>query len=35
MFGFYGVARLTGFWETMVPAEVLAQVYRIAPFLGH
>jgi polyferredoxin len=35
MLGFYGVARLTGFWQTMVPVDVLAQVYRIAPFLGH
>jgi len=35
MLGFYGIARLTGFWETTVPADVLAQVYRIAPFLGH
>jgi polyferredoxin len=31
----WAVARATGHWETQLPAEVLAQVYRMAPFLSH
>jgi polyferredoxin len=31
----WAIARATGHWETALPREVLAQVYRIAPFLGH
>jgi hypothetical protein len=35
MLGVWALARATGHWETGVPREVLAQVYRMAPFLGH
>jgi len=35
MLGAWAVARLTGHWQTSLPDEVLAEVYRIAPFLGH
>ncbi|MFL5270781.1 MAG: 4Fe-4S binding protein [Anaeromyxobacteraceae bacterium] len=31
----WAVARATGHWETALPADVLAQVYRMAPFLTH
>ena len=33
--GVWAVARATGHWETSLPAEVLAQVYRYAPLLSH
>lgn len=35
MLGAYAIARLTGHWETSLPAEVLARVYQLAPLLGH
>jgi polyferredoxin len=35
MLGAWALARATGHWETALPREVLAQVYRIAPRLGH
>jgi polyferredoxin len=33
--GAWAIARATGHWETSLPREVLAQVYRMAPFLTH
>jgi polyferredoxin len=35
MLGAWAIARLTGHWQTTLPDELLAEVYRIAPFLGH
>jgi polyferredoxin len=31
----WALARATGHWQTALPREVLAQVYRMAPFLSH
>lgn len=31
----WAIARATGHWHTAVPSEVLAEVYRMAPFLSH
>ena len=35
MLGAWAIARLTGHWQTVLPDEVLARVYQIAPLLGH
>ena len=35
MLGAWAVARATGHWETALPRELLAQVYRMAPYLSH
>jgi len=35
MLGAWGLARATGHWDTSLPAELLARVYRMAPLLGH
>jgi len=35
MLGFWAVARASGHWASLVPAEVFARVYRVAPLLGH
>lgn len=35
MIGAWAIARLTGHWHTVLPDEVLVQVYRVAPFLDH
>jgi len=35
MLAFWGVARATGHWVSLVPPEVFARVYRMAPMLGH
>jgi polyferredoxin len=35
MLGAWALASATGHWETRVPREVLAQMYRLAPRLGH
>ncbi len=32
---FWAVARLTGHWESQLPAAAFRAVYRMAPFLGH
>ncbi|HET9599121.1 MAG TPA: 4Fe-4S binding protein [Anaeromyxobacteraceae bacterium] len=35
MLGAWAIARATGHWETALPGEMLARVYRMAPYLGH
>ncbi len=35
LLAFWAVARLTGHWVSLVPPDVFARVYRMAPALGH
>jgi polyferredoxin len=35
LLGAWAIARATGHWDTSVPRQVLAHVYRLAPLLSH